>query len=153
MTRQDEVFLWHDEVRRRLRDWADWSRGHQLIRGTRHVLAAMIQRAAGEVQDSDTSAYDFTFEIQAVDRAVAQMRVLSRALGGRAGRRIKASKYVLMSVYLGHQDIEELAKKLDKSEHYIRARLIEAETFVGQSIPQMEKHLIERAKTDRFGGV
>lgn len=142
----DNVVLWHDEVRARLNQWAAWSRGHQVVRGARHVLATMMQKAAGEVPGTSATGYDFTLEIQAVDRAIAQMRVQAIALGGRSGREMKRARSILLSVYLGRRTVHELAEKYDCSIDYVRSRLWEAESFVGAKIPEMEKHLKLRQK-------
>lgn len=142
----DDVVLWHDEVRARLNQWADWSRGNQLVLGARHVLDTMIQKAAGEVPGGNASQYDFTLEIQAVDRAIAQMRIHAQALGGRPGKEMRKARSILLSVYLGRRTVYELAEKFDTSVDYVRSRLHDAESFVGSKIPEMERHLTQRAK-------
>ena len=136
---------WADEVREKLNVWARWTRGNQLIRGQKHVLAAMIQKAAGEVPGGDAPAgYDFTPEIEAVDKSIARMRLMAEDKPGRQRRYIKASKRVLMSVYLGQRSLTELAEKMNCSEGHIKSLLHHAECYVGTVLPVIEQEIRTR---------
>lgn len=139
---QDKQGLWSDEVKEKLHVWAAWTRGNQLVRGSQHVLAAMVQRAAGEVPGSDCSVgYDFTFEIEVVDKSIARLKMEAEQQDQRRKKYMKAAKRVLMSVYLGQRSTVELAEKMDVSEDHVKALLWYAESFVGRAIPVIEKQL------------
>lgn len=142
----DQQTLWADEVKERLYIWAAWTRGHQIVRGSQHVLAAMVQRAAGEIPGADSSVgYDFTPEIEVVDKAIARLKMEAQQQDQRRKKYMKAAKRVLMSVYLGQRSTRELAEKMDVSEDHVKALLWYAESFVGRTIPIVEKELKERA--------
>lgn len=139
---EDKQDLWSEEVRERLVVWANWTRGNQLVRGTKNVLADMIQKAAGEVPGSDSGGgYEFTFEIEAVDKSVARMKMEANRIGGRQKTYIKSAKRVLMSTYLGQRGTAELAETMDCSVDHVKALLWYAESFVGRALPQVEKDL------------
>lgn len=132
--------LWAEETRERLTTWANWTRGNQLVRGSKNVLADMIKRAAGEVPGLDTSVgYEFTFEIEVTDKAVARLKVDAQALPWQRRRYMKQAKRVLMSVYLGRRTPAELARQLNCPAEHIKSQLWFAECYVGRAIPEVEK--------------
>ena len=139
---QDIEVMWADEVREYLAEWSAWTRGNQLVRGTRHVLAAMIQRAAGEVPGADSGTrYEFTIIIEATDKAIARMKLDSAQYGRSRKKYTKTAKNVLMSSYLGNRSTREIAEKMDVSENHVKALLWYAESYVGRLIPQIEEEL------------
>lgn len=136
--------LWAEEVRERLNEWAAWTRGNQLIAGAKHVLARMIQRAAGEVSQA-APGYDFTLSIEITDKAIARMRLEAQnQLSGQKKRHIKAAKRVLMATYLGNQGVSEIATKYNVSEDHVKALLWYAESYVARTIPVIARELLQR---------
>ena len=131
--------MYADEVQERLNRWAAWTRGNQLLPVARNVLAEMIRREAGEVPGVDLSVgYQFTFDIEATDKAIARLKLAAEACSGDQRRYLKAAKRVLMSAYLGRMGVPELAAGLDCSEYHVKSMLTYAEDFVARAIPEVE---------------
>lgn len=115
-------------VQDRLIDWSDWARGNQLLKRDIHPLAAMIRRAAGEMQGRDLSVpYDLTFELECVDKAVARLR-----------QQNPRYKRLIMRRYMGRVQIQQLARDLHQSEERVKEMLVRAEAQVGRNIHQVE---------------
>ena len=151
---QDERGSWSAEVRERLERWAAWSRGHQLVRGTKNVLADMIERAAGEVPGADCSSdYRFTFDIEVTDKAIARLKLHSNQAHRTRKRYMKEAKRVLMSTYLGRLGLIEIATRMNVSTDYVRALLWYAESYVGRQVPEIERELRERENGRRVSPV
>lgn len=137
---EDSRDLWADEIRERLERWANWTRGNQLVRGQKNVLADMIKRAAGEIPGLDSSVgYEFTFDIEVTDKAIARLKVDAHGANRRRRRHLRQAKRVLMSAYLGRRSAAELALQLNCSESHVKALLWFAESYVGRAIPETEK--------------
>lgn len=144
---EDEQKMWSDEIRERIIAWAAWSRGNQLIRGSEHVLASMIKKAAGEVPGTDLSfSDDFTPAIEAIDKSIARLKMEANEQHTKQKRYMKEAKRVLMSVYLGQRSTIELAEKMDVSEDYVKQLLWYAESYVGRVFPDIESDLLMKQK-------
>lgn len=146
---QTDGELWAEEVRERLNEWAAWTRGNQLIVGARHVLARMIQKAAGDAPGSQAApGYDFTLSIEITDKAIARMRLEAQnQISGQKKRHIKAAKRVLMATYLGNKGVNEIATQYDVSEDHVKALLWYAESYVARTIPVVEAELLQRQRS------
>ena len=141
----DEQDEWSEEVRQRLERWAAWTRGNETHSGTSNILATLIRQAAGEVPGLDTSINrEFTLEIEAVDKAIAKIRVEADRSEGGHKKYLKAAKRVLMSTYLGREGTKEISERIGVPEDRVKALLWYAESFVGRMIPIIEQDLQEK---------
>ena len=117
--------LW---VQQRLRTWSDWARGNQLVRTQGNPLAAMMRIAAGEIPGRDLDVpYDLTPEIEATEKAIAQLRSQNPRY-----------KRLIMRFWLGHVPLFEIAAELRVSDDWAKEMLRRAEAQVGRNILQLE---------------
>lgn len=136
--------IWSSETHEYLNTWADWTRGHQAVRGTRNVLADMIKRASDGIYIPATdTAYDFTFDVEVTDKAVARLRMEG----------LHRLKSIIMGWYLGRQSYFALSRSFRTSEDVIKMQHWAAVSAVGRFRFEVERELNKKRHSVKFGCV
>lgn len=126
---------WSDEVRLRLIIWSAWVAGPQVYQSPGNPIAAMIKRAAGELQGDDISVpRELTFELEVTEKAIARMK--------QSGfRRDTQARKLLQQIYQYTIDVEEIARDRKWSPEMLRIQQWRAESIVGRYMMEVEKDL------------
>lgn len=128
-----ETRTWSEEVRFRLVTWGLWASGAQLYRNPSSIIAAMIERAAGELPGDDLSVpLDMTFEIHVVEKALARMKLSSFS-------RDRQARKLLMRIYLHAVDPIDLQVENNWTAEMRQAQQWRAESIVGRYMTELEK--------------